>query len=293
MIDLHMHTVYSDGTNTCKEILEKAQKNNLSYISITDHNNCGVYKELANPEIRNIFKGKIIRGVELNTKILGIPIEILGYNVDTEYINKNVSNIYISNKERNIIEVKRIYDICIKNKIEVGENFVENYNPDMYASKYLHQIITNNIENRKYIDEDAWENSNIFYRKYMSNPKTLFFVDTDDIIPDFEQVSNLVKNAGGLVFIPHIYEYRENSEKILSDILKNHKIDGIECFYTTFTKEQNEYLLKLCKQNNYYISGGSDYHGDFKPSIEMATGFGNLKIEENIIDNWKDKVKLI
>ena len=87
--------------------------------------------------------------------------------------------------------------------------------------------------------------------------------------------------------------YRENSEKILSDILKNHKIDGIECFYTTFTKEQNEYLLKLCKQNNYYISGGSDYHGDFKPDIEIATGFGNLKIEENIIDNWKDKVKLI
>ena len=93
----------------------------------------------------------------------------------------------------------------------------------------------------------------------MSNPKTLFFVDTNDIIPDFEQVSNLVKNAGGLVFIPHIYEYRENSEKILSNILKNYKIDGIECFYTTFTKEQNEYLLKLCKQNNYYISGGSDY----------------------------------
>lgn len=293
MIDLHMHTVYSDGTNTCKEILEKAQKNNLSYISITDHNNCRVYKELANQEIRNIFKGKIIRGVELNTKILGIPIEILGYNVDTEYINKNVGNIYISTKERNIIEVKRIYDICIKNKIEVGENFVENYNPDMYASKYLHQIITNNTENRKYIDEDAWENSNIFYRKYMSNPKTLFFVDTDDIIPDFEQVSNLVKNAGGLIFIPHIYEYRENSEKILLNILKNHKIDGIECFYTTFTKEQNEYLLKLCKQNNYYISGGSDYHGDFKPGIEMATGFGNLEIEENIIDNWKDKVKLI
>ena len=84
MIDLHMHTVYSDGTNTCKEILEKAKKNNLSYISITDHNNCGVYKELVNPEIRNIFKGKIIRGVELNTKILGIPIEILGYDVDTE-----------------------------------------------------------------------------------------------------------------------------------------------------------------------------------------------------------------
>ena len=56
----------------------------------------------------------------------------------------------------------------------------------------------------------------------MSNPETLFFVNTDDILPSFEEASNLVKEAGGLVFIPHIYEYRSNSEKILKYILKNY-----------------------------------------------------------------------
>ena len=100
-------------------------------------------KELRN-WIKNIFKGKIIRGVELNTKVLGIPIEILGYGVDTDYMNSNLKKLYISNQERNKIEVERIYQICLDNNIEVGENFIENYNPEMYASKYLHQIITQN-----------------------------------------------------------------------------------------------------------------------------------------------------
>ena len=293
MIDLHMHTIYSDGTNTCTEILKKAESKKLEIISITDHNTCKAYEELTKPEIRNSFNGKIIRGIELNTKILGIPIEILGYNVNTKYINENISKLYISNKERNIIEVKKIYEICLKNNIDVGNNFIENYDPNMYASKYLHQIITKNESNKKYIDEESWKNSNVFYRKYMSNPDTLFFVNIDNILPEFDEACKLVKNAGGLVFVPHIFEYRENSEKILKDIIEKHKIDGIECFYTTFSKEQTKFLLDLCDKNHYFISGGSDYHGSFKPDVEMAIGFGNLKIEKKIINDWIEQVTLI
>ncbi|MBQ2938673.1 MAG: PHP domain-containing protein [Clostridia bacterium] len=293
MIDLHMHTKYSDGTNTCTEILKKAEEKQLTYISITDHNTCKAYEELKNLNIKELYKGRIIKGVELNTKVLGIPIEILGYGVDTDCINQNIDKLYISNQERNIIEVKRIYEICLKNNIDVGEDFIENYNPQMYASKYLHQIITKSEKNKFLIDEDSWNNSNIFYRKFMSNPDTLFFVNTDDIVPTFEEASKLVKDAGGLVFIPHIFEYRDNAEKILKYILENYVIDGIECFYTTFTEKQKEDLIKICKDRKLFMSGGSDYHGDFKPDVDMATGFGNLKIEENIINDWKNDVNTI
>ena len=292
MIDLHMHTIYSDGTNTCTEILKKAQNKQLSYISITDHNTCKAYDELKQLNIKELYNGKIITGVELNTKILGIPIEILGYGVDTDFMNQNLNKLYISNYERNKIEIERIYEICLKNNIDVGENFIKNYNPEMYASKYLHNIITKNEKNKFLIDDDSWNNSNIFYRKYMSNPSTLFFVNTDDIVPDFKTASNLIKEAGGLVFLPHIYEYRDNAERILKHILQNYSIDGIECFYTTFNKEQNNYLIKICQDRNLYMSGGSDYHGDFKPNVDMASGLGNLKVEEKIIDNWKEKIRL-
>jgi len=90
----------------------------------------------------------------------------------------------------------------------------------------------------------------------------------------------------GKVFLPHIFEYKSNSHKILDFILDNYNIDGIECYYTTFNQEQSEFLLNLSKEKNLLISGGSDYHGTFKPNVDIGTGFGNLVVPDNILNNW-------
>lgn len=77
MIDLHMHTKYSDGSDSCIEILEKVQDRKLNVISITDHNTALAYEKLEKIDIEKYYKEKIISGIELNTKVLNIPIEIL------------------------------------------------------------------------------------------------------------------------------------------------------------------------------------------------------------------------
>ena len=290
MIDLHMHTKYSDGTDECIEILKKAEKKQLSYISITDHNNCDAYNELSKIDIKKFYSGKIITGIELNTKILGIPIEILGYGINPKKMNELTKKNYVSNAERNQIEVERLYEKCLKEGIILEDDFIKNYNPEMYASKYLHHFITKNSNNKKLIDQESWENSNIFYRKYMSNPSTIFFVDTSDILPDFDKATNLIKEAGGLVFVPHIYEYRDNAEPILKEIMRKNCIDGIECYYTTFSNEQHENLMKICRSEKIFMSGGSDYHGKFKKDVDMGSGKGNLEIPEKIIEPWIKKV---
>lgn len=236
--------------------------------------------------LRIIFLGKIITGIELNTKILNIPIEILGYNIDYKLMDSLLPSIYSSSKERNILECNRLYEKCIKTGIKINEHDLLNYDSSDFASKFIHTLITKDEYNKKFIDEDAWNNSSIFYRKYMSNPNTSLYIEMDDIVPDFETAANLIRKCGGFVFIPHIFEYRENSEKILDFILKNHKIDGIECYYTTFSNEQTQKLLQICKNRNLHISGGSDYHGINKPKVSMGKGLGNLIISSSITKSW-------
>ena len=104
MIDLHMHTYFSDGTDTEIEILKNAKAKNLSIISITDHNTAKVYEALENVEINNYYNGRIIPGIELNTKALKVPIEILGYGIDYKKMNELVKKLYIPAEERNKIE---------------------------------------------------------------------------------------------------------------------------------------------------------------------------------------------
>ena len=195
-------------------------------------------------------------------------------------------SLYLSAEERNKIEFSRLVQKCKNVGIKISDSDILKYDCKSFASKYIHKIITKDINNKKFINEDVFENNSLFYRKYMSDPDSPIYVEMDDIVPDFETAANLIKKCGGFVFVPHIYEYRENSEKILDYILNNHKIDGIECYYTTFSKEQTDKLLEICNDKNFYVSGGSDYHGLAKQNVNMGIGYGNLNISKNITNSW-------
>ncbi len=58
MIDLHMHTKYSDGTDDIINFLQKAEKSNLEILSITDHNTVKAYYELDKLNIKDYFSRK-------------------------------------------------------------------------------------------------------------------------------------------------------------------------------------------------------------------------------------------
>ena len=292
MIDLHMHTAHSDGTENCISILKKCEDKKLDYISITDHNTVNAYFELKNIDLKNYYSGKIICGVELNTKILNVPIEILGYGIDYNKMSELIKEVYIDSVQRNLLEAERLYAKCLKYGIKLDDNCLENYTPNQFASGFFHKEITKHEENKNLISNEAWNASKILYRQYMSDPKAPLYVEMDDLVPDFKTASSLIKKAGGLVFIPHIYEYKHNSLPILNEILNNYQIDGIECYYTTFTPEQHNEILEICKKHNLFVSGGSDFHGACRPEVDIAKGFGNLQIPSDIISNWIKKIKL-
>lgn len=292
MIDLHMHTNYSDGTESCQTVLKKCQEKKLNYISITDHNTALAYEELENIDVKSLFSGKIITGIELNTKVLNIPIEILGYGIDYKEMNSLAPTVYIPASKRNLIEVERLYNKCKEYGIILDNNCLDHYNPEMFSSVFFHKEITKYSENKEKISPESWNSSKIFYRQYMSNPNTPLYVEMDDFVPDFPTASNLIRKSGGLVFIPHIFEYRDNAQRILDYILNNYDIDGIECYYTTFSSEQHKKLLELCKERHLFISGGSDFHGKNKPDVDIGIGYGALNISDEIISPWKNNLKL-
>lgn len=59
--------------------------------------------------------------------------------------------------------------------------------------------------------------------------------------------------------------------------------------HSEFSQDDIDYLLEYTQKNNFYRSGGSDYHGKNKVGIEMAVGKGNLKIESYLIQDWVNK----
>lgn len=79
MIDLHLHTIYSDGSDEPEEILRKADRIGLRYISITDHDSLGAYENLDSRTLSRLYAGVLIPGCEFSVAHNKMPIEVLGY----------------------------------------------------------------------------------------------------------------------------------------------------------------------------------------------------------------------
>lgn len=291
MIDLHIHTTYSDGADSLIDVLKKAQENNLEYISITDHDNCNAYKELKDLEIKKYYTGKIIPGIEIKCGYKGRLIEILGYKIDTKKMQEWADDFY-KERTKSILQQKYfdlLYDKCLKMNLVLSQkSSIKFDNKKDWASVTIYNEIKSHEKNKELLPEDFWESFNNFSKKYCANPEHILYIDKTVDYPSLEETIKAIKNAGGLVFLPHlfIYKWSNNIYELIQDILENYDVDGIECYHSEFNDENIEYLKNMCKEKGYFMSGGSDYHGVNKKNIEMGIGKGNLKIENNIIEDW-------
>ena len=271
MYDLHIHSNCSDGSDDWKTILQKAEKAGLKCISITDHDNCDVYLQIESYE--KYFSGKIITGIEMTAYIEGLLIEILGYGFDVEKMQESLKVLYLPFEVINQAELKRLYERCIALGMEFDNDVIQKYdkNKYFYATIYLHDEMRKFKKNRELVpDIESWEHENIFFRRHTSNPNSPFYIDERDLFPSPKKVASIIHEIGGKVFIPHIYQYEENAEMILSKLIETCHIDGIECYYPSFSKEQTDYLLNFCEKQNLFVSCGSDYHGVSRPGNALG-----------------------
>lgn len=286
MIDLHIHTNYSGGKNTLIEILKIAEKRNVSTIAITDNNTCIAYKELKQLQVEEYFSGKIIHGCEFSTIVNNVPIELIGYNINTDIAQKKISELYLPEEDYNIYETNLIIEKCMERGLRIDVCNIKYDAHKEKGKKVVFEEIRRHPENRKFISEEAWNNARTFLLTYTSNPNSDFFVDFSGLVPSYKQVVKLVKQCGGKVFMPHIFKYNENSKSVLETLVKERMIDGIEGYYPYYSEDQQDFALEFAKKHNLYISGGSDSHGT--PDSEIGIGKGNLNVPEEIIFPWID-----
>lgn len=292
MIDLHIHTTYSDGTKSVKEILKQAEELKLEYISITDHDKCDAYEELNNMDVSQYYSGEVIKGIEIKCAYKGTTIELLGYDYDYERMKKWVKEFY-ADKDRKVLETKyfnKLYDMCEILGLTMAKRDEIKWNPENdWGGKTIYDEIKRHPENQSKLPSDFWnEGVQTFSKKYYCNKDTMWYLDKSEDYPSVEEAIDAITQSGGLVFLPHIYIYKwmKDINKELDEIAEKYDIAGIECWHSDFSEENIKYLYDYCKKNRFLISGGSDYHGDNNPQISMGTGKGNLKIPKEIVYNW-------
>lgn len=289
MVDMHMHTLYSDGDKTVDEVLKMCEEKKLEYISLTDHNTCKQYEDEALK--KHIFTGKIIKGVEMNATFRNKKIEVLGYKIKETKIIEEWSQKFFSEevlKQQQEESKRKLLDICDKKGLIYDESKIEKNIPVTdYITIYIYKELMRHKENYEILGEFA-ESLNVFIRKGLMNPDSEYYTGSDNVPkPMYEDVLDVIHKAGGLVFLAHPFEYRfEDTIGFIDELMEEKKLDGIECFHPSADEDGMKILVGYAKKHNLYISGGSDFHGSKKPDVEIGVGKGNLHISRDYIEKW-------
>ena len=286
MIDLHVHTTSSDGSDEPKDILIKAQQLGLKYISITDHDSLGAYRKLREINVPDYFEGKIVPGCELSVVHNGKPIEILGYGIDLEAMNSTgvVSDEKFFERENEYL--KKMMGICKSLNLTYSNN-LSIKSGKYFATQVAHSDLRRYPENEKHFTKEVWESVNAFYRTCVNNEDSPFFLNQTKDYPTVKEAASLINKAGGKAFLAHLYGYFvDDHDEFLNSILSLNAIDGIECYHSLHTIDNTKYLLNFCSKHRLFSSGGSDYHGIIKPTVKLGESISSVKIPFEILEPW-------
>jgi len=299
-IDLHTHTNCSDAEVTLAQTLTAAEHLGISLLSVTDHNTVDAYFDLDGH--RRLYSGKILPGVELSTVFHGEVIEILGYGIDVVHMKSFTDRHYLGFREKQIKAAKLdtlamcrigvcLDDAYVKAMTESPESL---FDPSRETNRsYLLREIKRHPENAHFFkDEQEFQTINLqrFTRDYIYNTKSTLFSDQSSLYPDLETVLSAITESGGLSFLAHAFVYSENILHALDEIAAC-GVDGMECFYGTFTAEQKQFMRNYCDQKQLFQSGGSDHHGTVMRPQNPLGFSGGEKIPASLIEPWFARIE--
>ncbi|WP_039766932.1 PHP domain-containing protein [Caldicellulosiruptor sp. F32] len=276
MIDLHVHTTFSDGTYSPEDVVELAKEKGLFAIAITDHDTTdGVKIALKKGQEIGI---KVISGVEISADF-EIEMHILGLfiDVDNTSLQEKLKMLEVFRKERNpkIIEKLRKmgYDISMEDVEKVASG-------EVIGRPHIARVL---------VQKGYFDSTKAVFENLLGFGKPAY-VKKEKLKP-YEAI-RAIKEAKGIAILahPHKYLYLEEGPENVFEELKEYGLDGIEVFHSEHTEKETRELLETAKKLDLIVSGGSDFHGANKPDIEIGIGRGNLNIEVGILEELERKV---
>ena len=272
-VDLHMHTLVSDGTDTIPELLKKIQELGITTFAITDHDAIDGALEMERIVPAGI---KFIKGVELSCKTEVAKCHILGYNYDPDHaaFRKFV-------EEANDVRMNKTERRWKYLTEELGFAFTEEEKTELFMKKSPGKPAFAELIQKHLPPAQPGEAPIDIYKTYFKN---LPGGRVDGIA-----AIKAIKAAGGIVVWAHPFggvREKRLTEKQFHDqleLLCNAGIDGLECYYSEYTMNEVEALCRAAGEKGLLISGGSDYHGTGKAWLHL----GMLNKEDVVIAEEK------
>ncbi len=267
--DLHLHTLFSDGTYTPEELVKESKKAGLSTIAVVDHDTIdGIMPTLEAAKKENI---EVIPGIELTAEYDGLEVHILGYFIDYKNQRLKEKLDFLGNNRR-----ERIYKIIDKLAaigIELDPQVVFEISSEGTVGR-LHIA-------RALVKVGIVKSTAEAFQKYIGDTRPAYVCGFR--FSPLEAIK-LIKEMGGVAVLAHPYLLK--GDELISEFI-GYGIEGLEVYYPEHTQAMINFYLGLAKKYNLLVTGGSDCHGKAKPEVKL----GMIKLPYELVEKLKEARK--
>lgn len=264
MIDLHMHTVYSDGSVRPEDLVALGLEHELEAIAITDHDTteslCFARQAAEDKAI------DIIPGIEINTHWEKQEVHILGY-----YINPEYTGIVNINKKHYHSRLEQIEAMSnrIRSKAKIDFTFQEVYK----KSNGIGSIGRPHIA-KVLLEKGVVTTIGEAFNRYL-NPSCSTYVSRETASP--HDAVEAIYESGGIAVIAHPGDMKNIEE--LAKELTHYGLRGLEAYHRSHSPALIEFHCTLAEKLGLIVTGGTDFHGTvdlYKKSLDRLHMPSNL-----------------
>jgi predicted metal-dependent phosphoesterase TrpH len=270
--DLHIHTVFSDGTLTPERVVTGALEADLACISITDHDNTdAIAPAMAAAEsAAKTAAGdrlEVLPGIEVSSESGGEEVHILAYLIEWQRpaVVKRL-------EEMRRIRVDRIHGICRKLKkldmpLEPEEVFA------VSGAGTVGRLHVAQAMRRRGFVATLGE----AFAKYIGD-RGPAYVGKFKMTP--QEAIRWIRQNRGVPVLAHPSTLSDNA--LVGDFVKA-GIMGLEAYYPEHTGFQTQEFLKMAEKYGLLVTGGSDFHGDAK----VHNPLGRVRVAYDHVERLK------
>lgn len=270
MVDLHTHTIASDGMNPPYVNVQLAKKAGLSAIAITDHDTIsGIEEAIEEGERIGI---QVVPGVEISTVARGQDIHVLGYFIDIHdpTLLQRLSELRETRQRRNAMMIEKLQQLGMDITLEEVAELVSDIKQDgdTIGRPHIAQVLVN----KGYV-----ASINEAFKQLLGTGSAAY-INPPRITP--QTAINWIHEAGGKAVLAHPGLYKD--DELVIEII-GQGLDGMEVYHSDHTPQDEDRYKKIAEQHNLIMTAGSDFHGERESEIFHGE-VGARRINATVID---------
>jgi len=271
MIDLHCHTLHSDGTDTSEALALLGAQAQLTALCLTDHDTLGGIPAFL--ATQPLVSTRLLVGTELSCMFLGQSLHVLGMLVDPLDTRFQARLVELRGRrdDRNRRMLLRLAEIgCPLTYEEVEAQADSPLLSRVHFAKALavRGHIRRPTEAFERLIGDDWPG----------------FVPRQELSPS--EACLWIREAGGVPVVAHPGRFGGGGfrwDDAIAD-LQRQGMEGLEGYYGEYRAAEQRYFTALAARLGMVVTGGSDYHGANKPGLRLGRGRGGLQVPDELLE---------